>query len=251
MQPSMFVAPDRRDELVFLSKVCEQAERYEEMVVCLKKVVKQSPELTAEERNLLAVAYKQVLHPRRVAWRVVASLESVEDMKGNRDTARLVGGYKRLLEKEMTDLCEDCIQVIDKALLPNVKQVDEQVFYLKLQADYYRYIAEIGPGAEAQRDAALDAYNKALELCSRHVADTSPMKLGLCLNLAVFHHEILRLPDRAAEIARGAFEAAIADLENLDEDSYKESTAIVQLIRDNLTMWDNDRQADDNSDDAG
>ena len=42
-----------------------------------------------------------------------------------------------------------------------------------------------------------------------------------------------------------AFDEAIAELDTLNEDSYKDSTLIMQLLRDNLTLWTSDATTDD------
>lgn len=66
-----------REENVFMAKLAEQAERYEEMVEFMEKVAKSADaeELTVEERNLLSVAYKNVIGARRASWRTVSSIE--------------------------------------------------------------------------------------------------------------------------------------------------------------------------------
>ena len=55
--------------------------------------------------------------------------------------------------------------------------------------------------------------------------------------------EILNSPDKACQIAKQAFDDAISELDTLNEESYKDSTLIMQLLRDNLTLWTSD-QAD-------
>ena len=54
-----------RDELLYMSRVCEQTERFEDMLVYMKKLVDLKAELNVEERNLLSVAYKNTVGSRR------------------------------------------------------------------------------------------------------------------------------------------------------------------------------------------
>lgn len=66
----------------------------------------------------------------------------------------------------------------------------------------------------------------------------------MALNFSVFYYEILNSPDRACRLAKAAFDDAIAELDTLSEESYKDSTLIMQLLRDNLTLWTSDMQGD-------
>ena len=61
--------------------------------------------------------------------------------------------------------------------------------------------------------------------------------MGLALNFSVFYYEILNSPDRACHLAKSAFDDAISELDSLSEESYRDSTLIMQLLRDNLTLW--------------
>jgi len=77
----MSTAEEKREEWTYLAKLSEQAERYDEMVDAMKKVAGLDLELTVEERNLLSVAYKNVVGARRASWRIVSSIEQKEENK--------------------------------------------------------------------------------------------------------------------------------------------------------------------------
>ena len=90
----------------------------------------------------------------------------------------------------------------------------------------------------------MDAYQAASGIASSDLPPTHPIRLGLALNFSVFYYEILNSPDRACAIAKQAFDDAIAELDTLNEESYKDSTLIMQLLRDNLTLWTSDQATD-------
>ena len=56
----------------------------------------------------------------------------------------------------------------------------------------------------------------------------------------MFYYEILNSPEIACKFAKKAFDNAIADLDTLEEDEYRDSATIMQLLRDNLTLWTSD-----------
>jgi len=113
------------------------------------------------------------------------------------------------------------------------------VFYHKMKGDYHRYLAEFAIGEKRKESAtkSLEAYKNATEVAQTDLAPTHPIRLGLALNFSVFYYEILNSPDQACHLAKQAFDDAIAELDTLSEESYKDSTLIMQLLRDNLTLW--------------
>ncbi|OMJ21167.1 14-3-3 protein 2 [Smittium culicis] len=201
-------------------------------------------EPTIEERNLLSVAYKNVIGSRRASWRVVTSIEAKETARGNTQHAELISSYRLTIEKELQDVCKDILETIDTNLIPGASTPESQVFYYKMKGDYHRYLAEFMSSEHRQEssDTALSAYKKASEISDKELAPTHPIRLGLALNFSVFYYEILNSPDSACNLAKQAFDEAIAELDNLHEDSYKDSTLIMQLLRDNLTLWTSDLQ---------
>ena len=106
------------------------------------------------------------------------------------------------------------------------------------KGDYYRYLAEVSTG-DRREDVAKkskDAYQIATQE-SANLVGTHPIRLGLALNYSVFCYEILNSPDEAIRLAQGAYDDAIVELDSLKEDSYKDSTLIMKLLRDNVTLW--------------
>ncbi|OWR47852.1 14-3-3 epsilon protein [Danaus plexippus plexippus] len=112
--------------------------------------------------------------------------------------------------------------------------------------DYHRYLAEFATGNDRKEAAenSLVAYKAASDIAMTELPPTHPIRLGLALNFSVFYYEILNSPDRACRLAKAAFDDAIAELDTLSEESYKDSTLIMQLLRDNLTLWTSDMQGD-------
>jgi len=236
-----------REESVYMAKLAEQAERYDEMVEAMKKVAMMDTELTVEERNLLSVAYKNVIGSRRASWRIISSIEQKEESKGNDAHVNKIKQYRSKVETELKGICTDILSVLDKHLIPSSSTGESKVFYFKMKGDYHRYLAEFAQ-ADSRKDAAensLVAYKAASDIALTELPPTHPIRLGLALNFSVFYYEILNSPDRACHLAKQAFDDAIAELDTLSEESYKDSTLIMQLLRDNLTLWTSDMQGTD------
>lgn len=244
--------------LIEQAKLAEQAERYEDMVEFMTKCVKlhQGGNFSDEHRNLLSVAFKNVVGARRSAWRVISSNEQKASDKG--DSPAIATDYREKIEKELEDKCGEVLVLINDHLLKQVEEsqnpVESKVFYLKMKGDYFRYLVEVTTGdkrselAEKSKTSYDEATTEAATLASTH-----PIKLGLALNFSVFHYEIMNNGNKACDLAKKAFDDAIAELDHLKEDSYKDSTLIMQLLRDNLTLWTSESdqgEGDDGGDDA-
>ncbi|CAJ0935463.1 unnamed protein product, partial [Mesorhabditis belari] len=283
---------DAKDELVQKAKLAEQAERYDDMAQSMKRVTELGAELSNEERNLLSVAYKNVVGARRSSWRVISSIE--QKTEGSEKKQQMAKEYREKVEKELRDICQDVLTLLDKFLIPKAGNPESKVFYLKMKGDYYRYLAEVASGEDraAVVDKSQQSYQEAFDIAKDKMQPTHPIRLGLALNFSVFYYEILNAPDkacqlakqaqelakgnlptthsvrlglalnysvffyevahspdRACQLAKQAFDDAIAELDTLNEDSYKDSTLIMQLLRDNLTLWTSDAAGDDDQGD--
>lgn len=260
-----------RSTLVATAKLAEQAERYDDMATAMKKVTEMGGVLQQEERNLLSVAYKNVVGARRSSWRVISSIEAKTKDSGNERRLELAKEYRQKVEKELRDVCNAVLQLLSKYLIPRAteeaqnpdiersemeKLIESKVFYLKMKGDYYRYLAEVASADNSEESIADSekAYKEAFETsCNgfnpgdKGLKPTHPIRLGLALNFSVFYYEIRDDHKQACELAKRAFDDAIAELDTLNEDSYKDSTLIMQLLRDNLTLWTSDDRQEEES----
>ncbi|KAL3682805.1 hypothetical protein R1sor_000827 [Riccia sorocarpa] len=225
---------------IFMAKVAEQAERYDDMAGYMEDVAKTSDveELTIEERNLLSVAFKSVVVAHRSAWRVVSSVEQKEVLE-NVDRLLLVKAFRAKIESELTTTCQRLLELLDGPLIPSATTAEAKVFYLKMKGDYCRYLAEFKTGSERKQavDNTLGAYKAGQEIAFKELSPTNPIRLGLALNFSVFYNEIMNSPRKSCALARQAFHEAVTELDAVGEDSYKDCTLIMQLLRDNLTLW--------------
>jgi len=156
---------ESREENVYMAKLAEQAERYDEMVESMGKVAKTVDigELTVEERNLLSVAYKNVIGARRASWRIVSSIEQKEESKGNEEHVVAIRDYRAKVEQELSSICDSILRLLDAHLIPSSSTGESKVFYLKMKGDYHRYLAEFKTGAERKEaaESTLGAYKSA------------------------------------------------------------------------------------------
>ncbi len=118
----------RVDSGELLTRHCLPAEMVENM----KRVASSDQELTVEERNLLSVAYKNVIGARRASWRIVSSIEQKEESKGNEVQVKMIKGYREKIESELAKICEDILDVLDKHLIPSAASGESKVFYHKM-----------------------------------------------------------------------------------------------------------------------
>ena len=235
-----------REELVLLSRMAEQSERHEEMLEFIKIFISSSAtELSSDERNIVSVAFKNVVGTRRNAWRVCNSIAKKEAQRGNEEHKSQALAYKDRVETELRTYCEDILRLIDSHLLVNATSNEGKIFLTKMKGDYYRYICEFAQGdyLELSSNNAKKYYQEAFTMAETTLDATHPSRVGLALNFSVLFYEIFNDHEEAIRVAQKAFEEGIQNLENVtDEQNYKESTMILQLLRDNISLW----TADDN-----
>ncbi|KAI7726488.1 hypothetical protein M8C21_022543, partial [Ambrosia artemisiifolia] len=132
-----------REENVYMAKLSEQAKRYEEM-----------------ERNLLSVAYKNVIGARRASWRIISSIEQKQESRGNQEHVVMIKEYRSKIEKDLSDIYDGILKLLDDKLVPSAGSGDSKVFYLKMKGDHHRYLVEFKTGGDRKEaaESMLNAY---------------------------------------------------------------------------------------------
>merc|ERR1712084_29888 len=156
--------------------------------------------------------------------------------------------YCAKAEGELDGICDTILGLLDGSLVGGATGGESKVFYQKMKADYYRYKAEYKSGGEKEKasESARQAYQDAHNVAEKDLAVTHPIRLGLALNYSVFQYEVLGNPDEACKMARTAFEDAIAEWDDEEENKFqsipKDTTLLLQMLRDNLTFWTSDHE---------
>jgi len=222
------------EEKIFLARVAEQAERFEDMVDFLSKVLDvKGAEVTSDERNLLSVAFKNLISSKRAACRTIAAIEQ------NPKYAKLsdaLARYKTEIEEKLTGDCQKVVDMINDKVLAKPCDGESKAFFVKMVGDYYRYIAENAKGdqLEAVKKNALKAYNEANLI---KLPPCNPIKLGLALNFSVFYYEVMKNHKSACELADKALQEALDKIDELEEDDFRDAKSIIELLKENLTLW--------------
>ena len=222
------------EENIFLARVAEQAERFDDMVNFLKPVLDQKGgDITSDERNLLSVAFKNLISSKRTAWRTISAIE--QNPKYQKFTEALVV-YKKKIEESLYKDCENIIAIIQSKVLTKPVEAEPKAFFVKMVGDYYRYIAETAQNdkLEQVKKEALKAYQEASGIS---LPPCNPIKLGLALNFSVFHYEVMKDHKTACELADVALQAALENIDTLGEEEFRDAKSIIELLKENLTLW--------------
>lgn len=227
------------DKSIILARVAERAERYDEMADFMKDRVELGQRLNSEERDMFSAAFKNALTERRHAVRVAVGVEQQEAALGHADKAALANGYRSKVEAELQEICDKALKLLKDRLVPTAESGEPKTFYLKMQGDYYRYLAEFARGNARERSAqeARAAYTAGM-LEAAGLSTTHPVRLGLALNFSVFQHEVLQDTSSAVSTARAALNGASADLGKVPEDTRNDAILTMQLLQENLSLWE-------------
>merc|ERR1712038_864728 len=234
------------EEKIFLARVAEQAERFEDMVDFLEEVlVVKGGSVNPDERNLLSVAFKNLISSKRAACRTISAIE--QNPKYTKFNSALLD-YKTKIETQLMADCQKVIDMINSRVLGGDCSDEAKAFFVKMVGDYYRYIAENAKDAKLEevKQKALKAYDEANEIS---LPPCNPIKLGLALNFSVFHYEVMKNHAAACKLADEALQQALDKIDELEEDDFRDAKSIIELLKENLTLWKEEEEGDNQIDD--
>ena len=234
------------EEKIFLARVAEQAERFEDMVDFLQQVLEiKGGEVNPDERNLLSVAFKNLISSKRAACRTISAIEQNPKYAKFNDA---LTKYKTTIEVQLHDDCQKIINMIESKVLAGQCNDEAKAFFVKMVGDYYRYIAENAKD-ETLEDVKAKAKRAYEEANAIVLPACNPIKLGLALNFSVFNYEVLKDHTKACELADNALQSALDKIDELEEDDFRDAKSIIELLKENLTLWKEEEEGDNQIDD--
>jgi 14-3-3 protein epsilon len=228
-----------RDVKVQIIQLLDQTDLSQDMVDLVKDVIAADPILDQTQRDLLSISYKNAITPRRTAIRYLTALLDQQEDKLNPYRTEQVTALREKIIAELDSRCLELIGLIDEKLLPAAVSAVERLFYLKLRADYWRYISENKEGPEKERTAvqAQETYEKAISGALPDVPPYEATYLGLILNYSVYLYEIVGKKEEAIALAQKTQAEASLQIASNSKDAYKQAASIIQLLQDNLALW--------------
>jgi 14-3-3 protein epsilon len=228
------------EEKIFMVRVAEQAERFEDMYNFLKDVVaNKDSDFTTEERNLLSVGFKNLIGSNRTAIRTIGAIE--QNPKYQKYSASLLA-YRQKIEGELFTQCLSIVNLVKDKCIKLAANSESKAFFLKMAGDYYRYVAESAQGDKLTevKNGALDYYNQASEIANKDLNACNPIRLGLALNFSVFHYEVMSDHKKACQLGEVALQSALDKIDECDEEMFRDAKSIIELLKENLSLWKED-----------
>ena len=235
-----------RSDLIYLSRLYERAEKFDEMVQCINYFVKLNPKLNIDERNILSAGYKNIIATKRFSWRYLMNQSKKEEKNKNTLAVSYINEIKSRVEDEIKKICLDINTLLDNHLIPSTDDIEFKVYFLKLKADYFRYLCEFTTNEEfeASLNNAEKAYKDAYELGEQSLPISSTTRLGTALNYSVLLFEIKNLREEASKIAKTSLDEGLKILDDLEKNKQKDTILIIQLLMENLILWNTEEKED-------
>jgi len=238
MEDDYFI--DNTNELhLFMAFTCFASELFEEAYSFMKQHLLIYHDLTKEECDLFFGIFKELFGVKRRNWQLIVKYE---EKKGITKFKNSYLTLRQKIEKEILNYTLDCLQLIDKFILPYCKIVETKVFFLKMKADHLIAISIFNFEKQpTYTDEASKIYEDCYKLASTGLEATHPLRLYLVFNYSNFSHDILKKYDKALKIVKDGYEDPEKLLSSLDdEDNFKQASLFLELIMNNRNLWSSD-----------
>ncbi|KAL3073105.1 hypothetical protein niasHT_035381 [Heterodera trifolii] len=226
---------NRREKHLHFVRLAEEATRFDEMVQGMNQVIELDAKLNENERKLLAVAYRKSVTGQRFAWRVIASV--LARGKGTKRQLEMVKELLNKMEREVDEKCHEILDLLDRVLIKEAADDEAKVFYLRLKADHFRYLAETRAVKNGVAEKAKQAYQEAFDLAKNKLRPIHPIRLTVALNFAILQFEVQKSPADACQTAQRAYDDATSDKQTTGESICAEAVTIMELLQDNISYW--------------
>ena len=233
---------DEIKDLCYIAKIAYDISQFKDMIETMKKIVKINPTLDHDQRVLLSQAYHEYVSERRRDLLVLNSC--MNEITSTEQKTKM----KEICDEVKTDIYNACMEVIDmvsNVLLKSTEENVTQLFYNKMEADYYRYIAEILDGDEKEKavNLAEALYSRAIEIARTTVSSGHPIFLGLILNYCVFLVDMKNNKEAAHKLALEAMQNAEHSAEECPGHE-GESEICIRILKDNLELWEGSEESE-------
>lgn len=231
-----------REDLMFLANTCKQSGLYTRMSEYMTQIIKGGFELSSVERHLFSIAFKHNIGSLRSSW---ATLEEYRNSISQDNSSRsFVESTLLGIEDRIREVAGCVLTLLEQNIFPLCSGDEAKVYYLKLQGDYQRYIAEISGGSlhEVWASKAYNSYKTSADIALTKLPPTHCTRLGLMMNFSVFYYDVYGSPERACLLTKTAYDDAIvggiADTKS-DREENHDSLEILRLMKSNLKIWTN------------
>lgn len=233
---------------IYMALLAQQCSRYKEMFKFFEELIKQrekegkSKDLSPQERELLAYGYITYINSQRNALHICMAFETKERKEYNSPILTHIIDYKKKIETELTESIQNIVNTIDTILIKNAQENLTKIYYLKLKADFNRYITEYEKGISKERalNSALKAYQEGMAL-AKNMNIMNRFLLGLALNYSIFQYEVVGERKNAMSIAEECLNKVDKELPSFNMDKNDENYGIIMdlidKMRKNLKKW--------------
>jgi 14-3-3 protein epsilon len=225
------------EEKIFMVRVAEQAERFDDMYNFLKEVIAaKDSDFSTDERNLLSVGFKNLIAANRTAIRTIGAIEQNPKYQ---KFATALQNYKKKIEGELYAQCSSIVALVKEKCIKLASNSESKAFFHKMAGDYCRYVAESAQGEKLTeaKNGALEQYTIAQELSLKDLGACNPIRLGLALNFSVFYYEVMNDHKKACELGESSLQSALDKIDECDEETFRDAKSIIELLKENLSLW--------------